>query len=64
MKKRNEDDGVEEKKEVEHYNFESGLGMKSKKYDKKMEQSYKEGDGDEIQDELGIPEVVVRIEYL
>lgn len=29
-----------------------------------MEQSYKEGDGDEKQDELGIPEVVVRIEYL
>lgn len=38
--------------------------MKSKKHNKKMEQSYKEGDGDEKQDELGIPEVVVRIEYL
>ena len=64
MKKRNEDDSVEEKKEVEHGNFESGLGIKSRKHNKKMEQSYKKGNGNEKQDELGIPEVVIRIEYL
>lgn len=38
--------------------------MKSKKHNKKMEQSYKKGNGNEKQDELGIPEVVIRIEYL